>query len=212
MVASHAMTASATVTNFDAARPTVSRYIQILTEYELLNQEHNSRGIYYQLNPKKMEQKTKLHTEDGKQEIVVTREFDLPLELLFKAHAEPELIEQWMSLGISTTKVVKQENKKYGLWHYETFQDGKKVYGSSGAILEFMSNQKITRTFEIENAPFPVQLEFMEFEKITDNTSRLTMQMVFKSVSVRDQLLKMPFAQSINIAHNKLQEVLGNKK
>lgn len=159
-----------------------------------------------------MEQKTKLHAEDGKQEIVVTREFDLPLELLFKAHEDPELMEQWMSLGISTTKVVMQENKKYGLWRYETSQDGKVVYSSSGAILEFVPNEKITRSFEMENAPFPVQLEFMEFEKLTDKTSKLTMQMVFKSVAVRDQLLKMPFAQGINLAHNKLQEILLKHK
>lgn len=159
-----------------------------------------------------MEQKTKLNAEDGKQELIITREFDLPLELLFKAHEDPQLIEQWMSLGISSTKVVKQENKKYGLWQYETFQDGKKVYGSSGVIIEFVPNGKITRTFEMENAPFPVQLEFMEFEKLSDNTSKLTIQMVFKSVEVRDQLLKMPFAQGINIAHNKLQEIINKLK
>ena len=49
-----------------------------------------------------MERKTKIHAEDGKQELVITREFDLPLELLFKAYAEPELVEQWMG-----TKVLK---------------------------------------------------------------------------------------------------------
>jgi uncharacterized protein YndB with AHSA1/START domain len=43
-----------------------------------------------------MEQKTKIKAEDGSQELVITREFDLPLELLFKAYSEPELVEQWM--------------------------------------------------------------------------------------------------------------------
>lgn len=159
-----------------------------------------------------MERKTKINAEEGNQEIIITREFDLPVELLFKAHEDAELIEQWMSLGISTTKVTKQENRKYGLWQYETFQEEKKVYGSSGVILEFVPNEKITRTFEMENAPFPVQLEFMEFEKLTDDTSKLVMQMVFKSIAVRDQLLKMPFAQGINIAHNKLEEILNKQK
>ena len=41
-----------------------------------------------------MERKTKINAEDGTQELVITREFDLPLELLFKAYAEPELVEQ----------------------------------------------------------------------------------------------------------------------
>ena len=54
-----------------------------------------------------MEQLTKVNAEDGKQEIVITREFDLPLELLFKAYVEPEIVEQWMG-----TKVLKLENKQ----------------------------------------------------------------------------------------------------
>ena len=62
-----------------------------------------------------MERKTKINAEDGKQDLVITREFDLPLELLFKAFEEPELIEQWMG-----TKVLKLENKKHGSWHFVT--------------------------------------------------------------------------------------------
>ncbi len=157
-----------------------------------------------------MEQKTKLHAGDGKQEIIITREFDLPLELLFKAHAEPEIIGQWMSHEYGTTKVT-QENKKYGSWQFETTDPkGNKIFGAAGVILDFVPGKKITRTFEMENAPFPVQLEFMEFEKLTDDTSKLTMQMIFKSVDIRNELLKMPFAQGINMAHNRLQELFNN--
>ncbi len=159
-----------------------------------------------------MEQKTKIHAEAGKQELIITREFDLPLDLLFKAHADAEIIEQWMSQPQRTTKV-KQENKKYGSWQFETTDPtGNKVFAADGIILEFVSNKKITRTFEMENVPFPVQLEFLEFEKITDDSSKLTMQMIFKSVDIRDQLLKMPFAQGINIAHNRIQELFNNLK
>lgn len=160
-----------------------------------------------------MERKTKVHAEDDRQEMIITREFDLPLELLFKAHSDPEIIEQWMSHPQGITKVLKHENKKHGGWQMETTDaKGNKVFGSNGVILEFIPNKKITRTFEMENAPFPVQLEFIEFEEITDNSSKLTMQMIFKSVAVRDQLLKMPFAQGINLAHNRLQEILNRLK
>jgi uncharacterized protein YndB with AHSA1/START domain len=71
-------------------------------------------------------------------------------------------------------------------------------------------NKKITRTFEMENSPFPVQLEFFEFEQLTANTSKLTMQIIYKSVSDRDQMLKMPFAQGINMAHNRIQQIASN--
>ena len=156
-----------------------------------------------------MEQKTKVNANDGTQEIVITREFDLPLELLFKAYEEPELFEQWME-----TKVLKMENKKHGSYVFETSRNGNVVFRANGTIHEFVPNQKITRTFEMENTPFPVQLEFLEFEKLTNDTSKLTMLIVFKSAEFRNQLMKMPFAQGINMAHNKLQEIansLNNK-
>lgn len=154
-----------------------------------------------------MEQRTKVNAEDGKQEIVIIREFDLPLELLFKAYEEPELFEQWME-----TKVLKLENKKHGSYAFETIRNGNVVFRANGTIHEFIPNQKITRTFEMENTTFPVQLEYLEFEKLTDDTSKLTMQIVFKSIEYRNQLMKLPFAQGINMAHNKLQEIANKLK
>lgn len=154
-----------------------------------------------------MEQKTKIKAEGGKQDLVITREFDLPLELLFKAYTEPELVEQWMG-----TKVIKLENKKHGSWQFETTDPRGNIHGFNGVIHEFCPNQKITRTFEMENTPFPVQLEFLEFEKLTDSTSKLTMQIVYKSAEYRNQMLKLPFSQGINMAHNRLQEIVNKLK
>ena len=155
-----------------------------------------------------MELKTKIKAEEGKQELVITREFDLPLELLFKAYVEPEIVSQWMG-----TKVLKLESKKHGSWLFETSdQKGNVVFRANGVIHEIVPYEKITRTFEMENSPFPVQLEFLEFKKLTDSSSKLTMQIVFKSVDFRDQMLKLPFAQGINIAHNKLQSIVEKFK
>lgn len=150
-----------------------------------------------------MERKTKINAEEGKQELVITREFDLPLELLFKAYEDAEIVEQWMG-----TKVLKLENKKHGAFQFETTDPKGNKYRFNGAIHEFSPNKKITRTFEFENTPFGVQLEVMQFEQVTDDTSKLTIHTIFESVEQRDQMLKMPFAQGINMAHNRLQEIL----
>lgn len=56
LVASQSMTAGTIASNFDTARPTVSKHLHILTECELLKQEHNGREIYYHLNPNKMKE------------------------------------------------------------------------------------------------------------------------------------------------------------
>lgn len=154
-----------------------------------------------------MEPKTKIHAEDGKQELTITREFDLPLELLFKAYEEPEIVEQWMG-----TKVQKLDNKKHGNYQFETTDPKGNKHGFNGVIHEFIPNRKITRTFEMENTPFEPWLEFLDFEKLTDDTSKLTIHTIFRSVAQRDQLLQMPFAQGINFAHNRLEETVNKLK
>lgn len=150
-----------------------------------------------------MELKTKIHAEDGRQEIFITREFDLPVDLLFKAYTEPELVEQWMG-----TKVLKLENQAHGSYQFETSNPkGDVVFRANGTIHEFVPEKKITRTFQMENTPFPVQIDFLEFEKLTDTTSKITIHTVYKSVDFRDQMLKLPFAQGLNMAHNRLEKI-----
>lgn len=155
-----------------------------------------------------MEQKTKVTAEDGKQEILITRTFDLPVNLLFNAYTEPGLVQQWMG-----NKVLKMENKAHGSYQFETTDDqGNVLFRANGSIHKITENQNITRTFEMENMPFPVQLEFLDFEAINDETSKLTMKIVFRSVADRDNMLKLPFAKGINMAHNQLQKIFNGSK
>jgi uncharacterized protein YndB with AHSA1/START domain len=155
-----------------------------------------------------MELKTKINAEEGRQEMLITREFNLPLELLFKAFAEPELVAQWMG-----TRVIKMESKKHGSYAFETSdQNGNVVFKANGAFHEFIPNQKITRTFEMENAPFGVQLEVCDFEALTDDTCKLTMHTIYESVALRDQVLKLPFARGLNYAHNRIEELMSKSK
>lgn len=149
-----------------------------------------------------MELKTKLAAQAGRQDLTMTREFDLPLDLLFKAYTEPELLAQWMG-----ATVLQLENKRHGSYQFETRDTkGNVVFRANGVAHEFEPGRKITRTFEMENAPFPVQLEFLEFESLGADKSRLTMHIVYKSIEHRDMMLKMPFAQGLSMAHDRLQE------
>ena len=153
-----------------------------------------------------MESKTKIHSEDGKQELVITRTFDLPVELLFKAYTDAELLEQWMG-----TTVLKLECKKHGSYQFETTDPKGNKHGFHGTIHTFSPDTKIIRTFEMENTPFGVQLETYTFEPLSADTSKLHMHVVYESVAQRDQILKLPFAQGINMAHNRIQEILKKK-
>ncbi len=150
-----------------------------------------------------MERKTKINALDGKQELTITREFDLPLDLLFTAYVEAEILEQWMG-----TKVLKLESKKHGSYQFETTDPKGNKHGFSGVIHELILNKRIIRTFEMEGTPFGVQLEIYDFEQLTADTSKLSMHVIYESVTLRDRILQLPFAQGINMAHNRIQDIL----
>ena len=110
------------------------------------------------------------------------------------------------------TKVLKLESKQHGSYQFETTDPKGNKHGFNGVIHEFSPNRKITRTFEMENTRFGVQLEVLEFEKLTGDTSKLKMHVIYESVAHRDQVLKLPFAQGINMAHNRLEEIANKLK
>lgn len=149
-----------------------------------------------------MELKTKIAAEEGKQDLRITRAFDLPVELLFQAYTKPEFFAQWMS-----TTVVKLDCVPHGSYRCETRDaKGAVLLRTHGVFHEVEENLRITRTFEMEGTPFPAQLEFLEFESLGPEQSRLTMQVVYRSIEHRDAMLQLPFAQGLNAAHDRLQE------
>ncbi|PJJ84500.1 SRPBCC family protein [Mucilaginibacter auburnensis] len=154
-----------------------------------------------------MELKTKINAENGRNDLSITREFDLPVELLFRAYTDAEILEQWMG-----TKVLKLDNEKHGGFQFETTDPKGNKYRFNGSIHEFIAGTKITRTFEFENMPFDVQLEFLDFEKLTDDTSKLTIHTIYRSNEHRDRMLQMPFKQGLNMAHNRLEEIVMQLK
>lgn len=156
-----------------------------------------------------MESKTKVIAEEGRHDILIQRDFELPVELLYVAHTDPELFGQWMSHEYGTTRMVKFECRNHGGWRFETIDpEGNLLFAANGVIHELVVNQRIVRTFEMENTAFAAQLEFLEFEPIDKDRSRLTMLQLFKSIELRDQLLKMPFAHGLNMAHDRLESVI----
>jgi uncharacterized protein YndB with AHSA1/START domain len=111
------------------------------------------------------------------------------------------------------TKVIKLENKQHGSYRFETSDPkGNVVVRMNGTIHEFSPNQRIVRTFEMENTPFDVQLEYLDFEQLTADTSKLTIHSIYRSAAIRDELLKLPFKQGISMAHDRLENIARNLK
>jgi hypothetical protein len=86
------------------------------------------------------------------------------------------------------------------------------VFKADGVFHDFIPNKKIIRTFEMFNTPFGVQLEISEFERLTDDTSKVNLHVIYESVAQRDEVLKLPFVQGINWAHNQLEKLMNQLK
>ncbi len=153
-----------------------------------------------------MELKTKVQAALQRQDLVITREFDLPVEALFRAYVEAALVEEWMG-----TKVIKLDTRQHGGYRFETTDPKGNKHGFHGVIHDLIPNQRLIRTFEMESSSFGPQLEFLEFEKRTESTSQLKMHIVYRSREIRDAILKLPFAQGINMAHDRLQHLFHKK-
>ena len=63
---------------------------------------------------------------------------------------------------------------------------------------------------EMDNSKVGVRIEFLDFESINDNSSKLKMQMIYQTEEHRAEQLKLPFANGLNMAHDRLQIVLNN--
>lgn len=154
-----------------------------------------------------MELKTNVESIEGRQDLLITRDFEISAELLFLAYTDPAIVEQWMG-----TKVLQLENRKGGGFAFETTDPQGNKYHFSGAIHDLVTNSRIVRTFEFENMSLGVQLELLTFEKLTDDSSRLIIHSIYESEEHRARALKMPFAFGLSMAHNRLEEIMSNSK
>jgi len=133
--------------------------------------------------------RTHLIAEPGKQEIVITRVFDAPREIVFRAYTDPNLIPQWWGPKSLTTTVAKMDVKPGGVWRFVQRDAHGNEYAFNGVYHEILPPQRLVHTFEFEGMPGHVLLETVTFEEFEDKT-KLTDKSVFQTVEDRDGMLK----------------------
>jgi len=154
--------------------------------------------------------KTSIIAEPGKQEMVITREFDAPRELVFKAFTDPGLYVQWLGPRDLTMTLETFEPKSGGSWRYIHRDKGGNAYAFHGVNHEVTAPERIIGTFEFEGLPEPghVTLETARFETLPGGRTRLTVQSVFQSVADRDGMLQSGMEEGMNDSYARLDELL----
>ena len=158
-----------------------------------------------------MANKTSVTAEAGKQELFITREFDAPRELLFKAHTDPELYVQWVGPKELTMRIEKWECREGGSYRFVHSREGQE-YTFFGVYHEILANERIIGTFEFDGLPERghVIMGKTLFEELPGGRSRLVHQSVFFSVSDRDGMIASGMERGVTEGYEKLDGLMAS--
>jgi len=154
--------------------------------------------------------KTSIKAEPGKQELFITREFDAPRDLLFKAITDPKLMVKWLGPRELELKVDHYEPKSGGSWRYIHKAPNGHEFGFHGVIHEFLAPERVIQTFEFEGLPEKghVVLETMRLEELPGGRTWMTTQSVFQSVMDRDGMIRSGMERGVTDSHERIDELL----
>ena len=157
--------------------------------------------------------KTVVTAEPGKQELFVTREFDAPRELVYKAHTDASLYAQW--LGPHGYEIVLEtfEPVSGGKYRYIHKDKEGNAYAFHGNF-HTMSEDLMIQTFEFEGMPEPghVTLDTMRLEKLPNDRTKITIHSVFQSVADRDGMVASGMESGVREGYERLDDLLAGMK
>ncbi len=152
--------------------------------------------------------KTQIIAEPGVPQIVITREFDAPRELLFRAYTDPELLVQWLGPRRLTMTIDRHDARDGGTWRYIHRDADGTEYGFHGVFHGTPSPDGIVRTFEFEGMPGHVSMETAIFEEHGGKTL-LRLNAVFQSVEDRDGHVQSGMEEGVNDSMEGLAELVA---
>jgi uncharacterized protein YndB with AHSA1/START domain len=154
--------------------------------------------------------KTVITAEPGIQELFITREFDAPRELVFRAHTDPELYVQWLGPRDLATTLETFEPVSGGRWRFiQKDKDGNE-FGFHGVYHDVTAPERIIGTFEFEGLPESghVILETTKFEALPGGRTRVITQSVYQSVEDRDGMVAAGMESGVVDGFERLDEIL----
>jgi uncharacterized protein YndB with AHSA1/START domain len=152
---------------------------------------------------------TQIIAESGTPQIVITREFDAPRELLYRAYTDPALLVQWLGPRRMTMTLDRLDARDGGTWRY-THRDPEGNEAAFHGVFHGAPSpdRGIVQTFEFEGAPGHVSLETVTFEERGGKTL-LRQNAVFQSTEDRDAMLQSGMESGVNDSMERLDELLA---
>jgi uncharacterized protein YndB with AHSA1/START domain len=138
----------------------------------------------------------------------IAREFDAPVEKVFRAHTDPELLAKWLGPRGLEMRVEHYECRTGGSYRYIHSRDGDE-YGFHGSFHEVRPGEVIVQTFTFEGEPDSVALEKVTFEDLGNGRCRLTATSLVDSFESRDAFLASGMDVGVREGYERLDELLA---
>jgi uncharacterized protein YndB with AHSA1/START domain len=144
-------------------------------------------------------------------EILVTREFDAPREVVFKAMTDPKLIPQWWGPRSDKTTVDKMDVRPGGAWRFvSTGPNG--TYAFRGEYREIVPSEKIVQTFEFEPMAGHISVDTATLTDLPGGRTLFTSRSVFSSKEDRDGMIQSGMESGLRETYDRFDEVLASLK
>ncbi|MDD7965628.1 SRPBCC family protein [Actinomycetospora lemnae] len=140
--------------------------------------------------------------------ILITREFDAPVDRVFRAHVEPDLVKRWLGPRGLTMEIDHWDARTGGGYRY-THRDDSGEYRFFGSFHEVRPDERIVQTFTYEGFPDGVSLETLTFVDLGDGRTRLEGLSVVDSMAARDAMLSSGMDVGVKEGYEQLDELLA---
>jgi len=145
--------------------------------------------------------------QPGVPQVLTSREFDAPRELVYRAFTEPDLLVQWLGPRKYTMTIDRYDLRDGGTWRYVHSDDAGNAFGFHGVFHGEASLDGIVQTFEFEGAPGHVSMDTVTFEESGGKTTVRT-NSVFQSVEARDAMVESGMASGMSEGYDRLEDLL----
>lgn len=143
--------------------------------------------------------------------IEIVREFDAPVEAVYRAHTDPELVKQWLGPNGYEMKIDSYDVRTGGHYRYVHKDPSGEEYAFNGVFHVARENEFIIQTFEFEGFPDVVSIESLTFEDLGDGRTRITGHSSYPSMEARDGMAASGMEKGVTEGYERLDGILASQ-
>jgi uncharacterized protein YndB with AHSA1/START domain len=152
--------------------------------------------------------KTTIVADPGVPQVIVSRTFDAPLALVYRAWTEPELLAQWLGPRKYSTEIERWDLRDGGTYRFQNRDEAGNTYVFHGVFHGDPSPRQLVQTFEFEGYPGHVSMDTLTLEELDGRTIART-NSVFQSVEDRDGMIANGMTEGMDEGYDRLDELLA---